>query len=109
MRYMLGYRGKENKEIFSKISEDNIITPQRLSQEVQGGRVSGRKRKARSDEVDVVDTDGDSNSALELAGAEQSAGASSNTGLITNDVPLALPVPVSLSSDASGAKERRLY
>jgi hypothetical protein len=31
-------------------------------------------------------------------------------GLITNDVPLALPVPVSLSlTPADAAKERRLY
>ena len=49
------HRNKENKEIFSQISEDNIITPQRLTDEARG-----RKRKASSEAAEAGgETDAD--------------------------------------------------
>jgi len=45
---ILHQRDKETKEIFSKISEDNIITPARLTEDALRNNNNNKKRKASS-------------------------------------------------------------
>jgi hypothetical protein len=64
------HRNKENKEIFSQISEANIITPQRPTDEARG-----RKRKASSEAAEAGgETDADVLSAPAPAGTHFSLG-----------------------------------
>jgi hypothetical protein len=124
------HRNKENKEIFSKISEENIITLQRLNDEARG-----QKRKAQDLASEGADAGGGSTQAAEANSSVLPltlpfsgtvpcvvdvcecgkrfliyGDVPGGSGLITNDLPMALPVPVSLSSTtADSAKERRLF
>jgi len=110
-------RDKETKEIFSKISEDNIITPARLTEDALRNNNNNKKRKASS--LLEPDTTGEGPIPNALPATPSSSTTTTSTGggdgaLISSDAPLALPLPASLAggysrNHAKIVVEPRLY